>query len=49
MEVADINRTAQKNDITWSEVLTLVGTEYQMLLGNSQWEAKIIPAETRRP
>jgi len=46
MEVANINKRAQENDITWSEVLTLVGTEYQMLLGNGQWEAKILPAET---
>ena len=36
IEVANINRRAQKNDVTWSEVLTLVGTEYQMILGNGQ-------------
>jgi len=46
MEVANINKKAQVNGITWSEVLTLVGTEYQMLLGNGQWEAKMLPTET---
>ena len=46
MEMNTINCQAQLNKITWSQVLTMVGTEYQTLLGNGQWEAKIIKAET---
>jgi len=46
IEVNTINRQAQENKITWSQVLTLVGTEYQTLLGNGQWEARMIQPET---
>ena len=46
IEMNTINRQAQLNQITWSQVLTLVGTEYQTLLGNGQWEASIIAPET---
>jgi len=42
-----INQQAQLNQITWSQVLTgVVGTEYQMLLGNGQWEARSVKSET---
>ena len=30
----------------WSQVLTMVGTEYQMLLGNGQWVARGVQSET---
>jgi len=41
-----INWQAQLNQITWSQVVTMVGTEYQMLLGNGQWEARSVQLAT---
>jgi hypothetical protein len=46
MEVHTINKLAQVQKLTWQQVLTMVGTEYQTLLGNGQWKAKIIKGET---
>jgi len=45
MEIQTIYKKAIGNKITWQQV-TLVGTEYQTLLGNGLWEAKIIKPET---
>jgi len=49
IEVDTINWQAQLNQITWSQVLTLVGTKYQTLLGNGPAETsqKAIKAESR--
>jgi len=46
IEVNTINRQATMNKITWQQVLTMVGTEYQTLLGNGQWKAKVMKPET---
>jgi hypothetical protein len=46
MEMQTIYKQAIVNKVTWQQVLTMVGTEYQTLLGNGLWEAKIIKPET---
>ena len=46
MEMQTIYKQAIANKVTWQQVLTMVGTEYQTLLGNGLWEAKIIKPET---
>jgi len=45
MEMQTIYKQAIANMVTWQQVLTMVGTEYQTLLGNGLWEAKIIKPE----
>jgi len=46
MEMQTIYKQAIGNKITWQQVPTIVGTEYQTLLGNGLWETKIIKPET---
>jgi len=46
IEVNTMNQQAMLNQITWQQVLTIVGTEYQTLLGNGQWKAKIMKPQT---
>jgi len=46
MEMQTIYKQAIGNKITWQQVLAMVGTEYQTLLGNGLWEAKIVKPET---
>ncbi len=46
MERQTIYKQAIANNVTWQQVLTMVGTEYQTLLGNALWEAKVIKPET---
>jgi len=41
-----IDQQAQLNQITWPQVLTMVGIEYQMLLGNGQCKARSVQSET---
>jgi len=46
IEMQTIYKQAIANKMAWQQVLTMVGTEYQTLLGNGLWEAKSIKPET---
>jgi len=47
IEMQTIYKQTIANKITWQHVLIMMGTEYQILLGNGLWEkAKIIKPET---
>ncbi len=46
MEIQTIYKQAIANKVTWQQILTMAGTEYQTLLGNGLWKAKVIKPET---
>jgi len=46
MEMQTIYKQTIATKITWQQVLTMVGTDYQTLQGNGLWEAKIIKPGT---